>query len=375
MNGKYRMSLCAVSLLFMQASAHADSKPAPAAGYFSCGMFGPNITNSTKADLGLIATAMFATPGQPVPVAFLDQGPWFLIDDYGSGPLMGCQPATSTYSYDQQPRLNSYNANGMLTQQVVQNMGGTQPLKFQFFSTDPNRVTYAEQLCTAVDTTVYRMSFSYTGNQLTKLTVSADPGCPEYGGTYLYTYGSAAVPGLPTRVDIIDSQGNKSAVLFSYNVSNNLLQQTDFTGGNINYQYSGGTLLRQMTINTPGTALPMVINYTPTLQWLSSLDPRFKWGLTMTYQNARVVSTLQDTGCPNGECPPSTFTYLPAKPPGSKACVTALRHEHVAAGRAFVHRGVVYARGSGNLIGPEGLRRMDTLRNSGGKFYVDPLCR
>jgi hypothetical protein len=386
--------LLLASVFCWQALVRAGDNPAqapaavkPAAGPFACGLFGPNVTNNPKADLGLIATAMFATPGQANYVGFLEQGPWFLIDSYGSGPLMGCRPTTSQWSTDDSPRLNYYDELGMLRQQIVQvpnQQGGTSPvtLKFLYRDTDPLRVAYAEQLCFSAgagSTALYRLQFTYAMNQLRQVTITEDAACPDYAGTHTYAYGSAAVPNLPTKDDFVDSQGSKSTTLFSYQVSNNLLQKVDFGGGNnLTYGYAG-TLLQKLNINSPSQTNTSVISYQPGLQWLSSLAPSFGWGLTMTYVNGNVVSALQDTGCP-GSCPPSVFAYfshpMPGKTiPDQPSCFVATRQQHVAAGRASAVRGYVYAKGSGEFLGSEDLHHVVPLRErSAGKFYVDPSC-
>ena len=399
MNKKGLAFLLLCGALSFHAAQAADKLAPVAAGRFDCGKFGPNVTNSAKADLGLIATAMFATPGQANYVGFLEQGPWFLIDSYGSGPLMGCLPTTSQWSTDSAPRTDTYAASGMLRQQIVQvpsrAAGSTPgaatpvPLTFLYLNTDPYRVTHAEQLCFSAGagyTSLYHLTFAYINNQLRKLTVTQDADCPDYAGAHTYTYGNPLVPNLPTRDDFVDSHGNASATLFDYQVSGGLLQKVSFGAGNsITYAYSG-SLLRQMNINSPFSTDVMVISYTPSLQWLSALTPGPNWGLTMTYENEKVVSALQDTGCPGGACPPSTFTYAGAHgkdvkarlnvASGKAACFIATRQEHIAADRATEAKGSVYAKGSGKFIGALSLRHVVPLRErSVGNFYVDPSCQ
>jgi hypothetical protein len=283
---------------------------------YACGKFGPNITNSPTADLGAIATAMFATPGYPVPVGFLAQGPWFLLDDFGSGPLMGCQPATSQLggSYT---LLNSYDGSGMLAQQTVrapsEQVAGAPEvkLKFRYLAGNPYRVAYAEQLCFLgiAGPSRYRMTFSYSNGRLRQLAVSQDTGCPGPAGTYTFTYGSSAAPNLPSRVDFVDSQGNKQSWRFGYQVANMLMQTVDLGGGNsIGYSYKD-RLLQQVTMSAPGRSTAQVMGYTPSLQWLGYRTPPQNWGLAVTYKNGKPVSALQNTGCAPGECPPTTFTY------------------------------------------------------------------
>ncbi|WP_141510288.1 hypothetical protein [Ramlibacter sp. WS9] len=287
------------------------------AGPFACGKFGANVTNSASADLGMTATAMFATPGYPVPVNFLEQGPWFLLDDFGSGPLMGCQPATSRLGGGAYTLLNSYNASGMLAQQVVKQAGEPPvTLKFRYVPGNPYRVAYAEQLCFlgVAGSPVYRLTFSYSSatGQLSQLGVSQDAACPDAAGTYTFAYGSTAVPNLPSQVDFVDGQGNKQSWQYGYQVGGGLLQRVDLgAGNNIGYSY-GGTLLKQMTLNASGQSTPQVMGYTPNLQWAGYRTPPQNWGLTVTYQNGKPTSALQNTGCAPGECPPSLFTYTAA---------------------------------------------------------------
>jgi hypothetical protein len=355
-----------------------------ASGPFACGKFGPNVTNSPNADLGMIATASFATPGVPVPVTFLEQGSWFLIDDFGSGPLMGCQPATSQLQGELYPRINSYNELGMLKQQIVQvyNVpgGGESPVPLKFLYMDANRyrVTYAEQLCYlsgSGSTLSYRLTFTYSGNQLSQLNVTQDPGCTDYAGTYTFTYGSAAVSNLPTKVDFVDGHGGKQTWKYDYQVASNLLQRVDFGGGNITYVYSG-TLLRQTIFTFPvAPPLSLIMNYTPDLQWLSALDARFNWGLAMQYSNGKVVSARQSTGCGPDMCPAAVFTYASKRMSSQATCYLATRQEHVAAGRASAIKGQVYAKGSGRFLGAEGLAHVVPLRELGtAKFYPDRAC-
>ena len=120
------------------------------------------------------------------------------------------------------------------------------------------------------------------------------------------------------------------------------------------------------------------MNYTSDLQWLSAkmAGAPYDWGLFMTYESGKVVSALQNTGCPPGACPPSTFTYTSARILSKAACFAATRQEHVAAGRAFALKGYVYAKGSEKFLGSQELRDVVPLRErSAGKFYFDPACR
>ncbi len=392
MKKKYLLHLLFVLAVIWQSPAIADEKSAKAPfPPFACGMFGANVANNPQADLGRIATAMFATPGEAVPVAFLEQGPWFLLDDYGSGPLMGCRPATSVWGgEDIYPRINAYNDLGMLQLQVatVVNMsnGGMTPvpLRFLYLEANPYLVSNAEQLCFASasgNTAKYYLSFRYANNRLIQLFVTQDASCPDAAGNYTFTYNSATVPNLPTKVDFVDSRGNKQSWQYGYQVANNLLQSVDVGGRNsITYSYNG-SLLRQMNLNVPppGTSDHLVMNYTAGLQWLGYklAGAPYNWGLTLSYTNGKPVSALQNTGCPPGACSPSVFTYSTApRVYDKKDCFVATRQEHIAAGRAVAIKGYVYAKGSGRLIGLEESSSTVSLRERGaGKFYPDPSCR
>jgi hypothetical protein len=358
-------------------------------GGFACGLFGPNLTTNPSAHLGTIATAMFTTPGESVPVAFLQQGPWFLLDSYGSGPLMGCGPATSQWNTDIAPRLNSFNGDGLLQSQTVlvsDGQSGQTPvvLKFQYLAANPRLVASAEQLCfgaVAGSTAKYHMAFDYDrSQQLARLSVTADPGCSDYAGTYSYIYGNSQVPNLPTKVEFVDGNGTGQTTTFDYRVDQGMLREVRFGGGaSLSYGY-GGTLLTQININSPGQTVPLAISYSRDLQWLSALDADHHWGLTMTYQDGKVVKALQDTGCP-GVCQPSIFTYLGAMTAEKEtladhACFVASRQEHIAAGHATAQNGNVYAKGSGAFIGADSLGGTIPLREgSKGIFYFDWSCR
>jgi hypothetical protein len=210
--------------------------------------------------------------------------------------------------------------------------------------------------------------------------VTEDPGCSDYAGTYSYTYRNIAAPNLPTKVAFVDGNGTKQTTTFDYRVDQGRLQEVGFGGGaSLTYGY-GGTLLTQININSPGQTVPLAMSYTNDLQWLSSLDADHHWGLTMSYQDGRVVKALQDTGCPD-LCQPSIFTYLSAttaekKPADDHNCFVASRQEHVAAGRATAINGNVYAKGSDAFIGADSLRGMMPLREgTKGIFYFDWSCR
>lgn len=380
-----KLIACSVAALALgqaglaQAGTSRSVSPAvPAA--FSCGMFGPAVTNSIYANLGSIATAMFATSGESMPADFLDQGPWFLIDSYGSGALMGCQPSTSTLSTENAPRQNTYNQYGMLVQQIAQRNTGdgtTTPatLRYSYLPGNPYLISYAEQFCiSSVGTQLNRITFLYNGNQLAQIKVAADSGCPNGGATYTYSYGSSVAPGLPSKVVIVNDQEQTATELFNYTASNNLLQAAYFAGGQITYGYSGTQLTRMNLV--AGSTTPLNIGYTATQQWSGATDPRHGWGLTISYSNNVVSSTLQNTGCP-GVCQPSTFQYG-VKSQGSEAgaCAVSQRQQHVADGRAYVRNGQVYAQGSNQLLGPVALQRVDRLRQRApGQYYLDRSCR
>lgn len=350
----------------------------PQAGY-ACGRFGPAVTNNVKGDLAAIATAMFASPGDPFPADFLEQGPWFLMDSYGTGALQGCRPTTSNLN-EPAARQNTYNELGMLVQQKTERSKGSgmvpATLNFKYLATNPYLLSYAEQFCFgAVDTLLNRISFEYMGNRLTKITIAADSGCPNGGATYSYSYGSPVAPNLPSKVTIVNDQHQTATQLFNYVAQSGLLTATSFPGGKIVYGYNAG-LLTDMTITAGSSQQPLSIGYTTTQQWASAIDPRYHWGLTISYQNNVIGSTLQDTGCP-GFCQPSTFTYA-AKPLAANAgaCHVGSRKQHLEAGRAFAKDGQAFAKGSEKLLGPVDLQRVDRLRERGtGQFYPDPSCR
>jgi hypothetical protein len=284
-----------------------------------------NALNSPQADLGRAATALLATPGVAIPANFLQQGPWFLIDSYGGGPLMGCKPATSQSPADVYPRINTYDNFGMLRQQLtsVLDMATGKvtpvPLVFLFQEPDPYLVSHAEQPCYAGSTgstSKYYYAFRYANGHLNQIVVAQDADCVDYAGTYTYAYRSAAVPNLPTNVEFVDSRGRKQSWQFTYHVAGGVLQSVDAGGGvTINYEYGGGsgTLLRQMTVNAPPQpSEAWVMNYTSGLQWLGYAlqGAPLPWGLTITYDaNNRPITALQNTGCGPDECQPATFTY------------------------------------------------------------------
>ncbi len=386
MNMTRTMNLLAgavVCLLPIIASAKAQPKaaPAPASALtaFSCGRFGPATTNSVSGDLGAIATAMFTTPGVNMPADFLEQGPWFLIDSYGSGPLMGCDPTASNLN-EPSPRQNIYNQYGMLAQQkTLRSTGSTSTpatLNFKYLSTNPYLVSYAEQFCfTSVDTLLNRMTFQYTGNKLTRIIVVADSGCPNGGATYTYSYGSPVAPNLPSKVVIVNDQQQTATQLFTYVAAGGVLQTAYFAGGKITYSYTNG-LMSQMNLVSSSSTTPLAIGYNPSLQWTNATDPRYHWGLTMTYQNGLVTKTLQDTGCP-GFCQPSTFTYVVTPLATTEgACHVGSRQQHLAAGRIYAKDDQAFAKGSHQVLGPASLHRVDRLRERGPEqFYLDPSCR
>lgn len=364
---------------FAQAETSRTVSPvAPAA--FSCGLFGPAVTNSVYANLGAIATAMFATSGDPMPADFLDQGPWFLIDSYGSGALMGCQPSASKLGAESVARQNTYNQYGMLVQQIAQRNTGngtTTPvtLRYSYLPGNSYLISYAEQFCfTSVGTQLNRITFFYNGNQLAQIKVAADSGCPNGASTYTYSYGSPVVPGLPSKVVIVNDQKQTATELFNYTASNSLLQAAYFASGKITYGYSGTQLTRMNLVGT--TTTPLNIGYTTSQQWSGANDPRFGWGLTINYSNNVVSSTLQNTGCEPGFCPPSTFQYgekIQATEAGN--CAVTQRGKHIAEGRAYVKNGQAYAQGSHQLMGPVALQRVDRLRQRApGLYYVDQSC-
>lgn len=295
-----RQSLLAMMLLIA-------SNIAIGATPFSCGKYGPNLTLSPNADLAVTATSQFGTPGVAMTANFVTQGGWFLLDSFGAGALMGCQPTQSYLANEGAARNNTYDTNGMLTQQVTTRDGGTPATLYMRYDTaNPFRIVYAEHFCYGlVNTIINRFYFYYTDNKLTRMQIVPDSDCPIDGPvTVTYTYGSAEVPNMPTQEVIVEQDGDTATNTFTYNVSAGQLQSiaTNFAGTFI-YSYTDNLLSE---IRWPSGDLS--VRYRGETQWKSMRAGQFGWGLTIDYNDDNTVeSTLQNTGCPS--CSPSTYSY------------------------------------------------------------------
>lgn len=299
---KIIQTLFAISLLGFAPFVFSQGSP------FSCGKYGPNMTLSATADLAVTATSQFGTPGVAMSADFVEQGGWFLLDNFGAGALMGCQPTQSFLSGEGTSRDNTYDENGMLTQQVTTRDGGTPAtLTMRYDPENPFRIVYAEHFCFGlINTTINRFDFTYTDNKLTKIEITPDSGCPLSGPlTVTYLYESATAPNMPSQETITESDGDSSTYTYTYNVESGQLQSiaTDFAGTFV-YRYTDNLL---SDILWPSGHLN--VNYRGDTQWESMLNGNFGWGLTIDYNGDNTVeSTLQNTGCPS-TCTASTYRY------------------------------------------------------------------
>jgi hypothetical protein len=276
---------------------------------FACGEYGPSRTISPSADLGLTAAAMIASPGQPnLPGSFLQAG-WFLIDSFGTGALMGCRPATSVIQgWSQQ---NRYDGRGALASVTAQRYGsGPGTLEFDYEPNLPGRLQAAENFCMAIGGQKVRYSFTYAGSRLQSFQQVPDSGCPSpVPSTVSFGYADPNVPGLPTLMTVVQSGQTVSTVRYAYVLAGGAIQQVDVTPSDgtafaLKVSHTGGLVTG---MQFPGTDL--AVGYRNGAQWASTLDPRYGWGLTITYGgNNKVSATVQDTGCP-GSCPGNTFGY------------------------------------------------------------------
>lgn len=293
---------CLVTCTLLLASADLLAAPP-----FTCGQYGPSKSINPSSELALTATALIASPGQPnLPDTFLQAG-WFLIDSFGTGSLMGCQPVTSVIQgYSQQ---NVYGTQGLLGAITAQRFGSNPvTLRFEYDQSRPYRLQTAENFCMSIGAQKVRYSFSYSGERLSAMQQTPDSGCPSTTpSTVNFVYADAQVPGLPTLMTVTQSGQTVRTVRYAYALSGGVIQQVEVapSDGNalsITLTHQGGlvTAMRWPGVNN-------AIGYHNVNQWASMIDPQHNWGLTISYVGDRVSATVQNTGCPG--CPSSTFAY------------------------------------------------------------------
>jgi len=297
-----KTSPCLAACLLLATSAKLF-----AATPFACGQYGPSKTISPSSDLGLTTTAMIASPAQPnLPDAF-QQAAWFLIDSFGAGALMGCQPTTSVIQgWSQQ---NVYDARGLVSSITAQRSGSDPAtLRFEYDPRRPYRLTTAENFCMSIGDQKVRYTFSYSGARLHAMQQMPDNGCPSSTpATVSFGYADARVPGLPTLMTVTQSGKTVRTVRYAYTVASGAVQR-------IRVSPSDGSAFTMLLTHAGGlvtglswAGIDNSVGYRNGDQWASMLNPKFNWGLTISYDGDRVSGTLQNTGCP--ECPANTFGY------------------------------------------------------------------
>ncbi|KHK58685.1 hypothetical protein PI87_02795 [Ralstonia sp. A12] len=293
----------AVALLcLVGASAHAESP-------FACGTFGPGSTISTTADLGMTATSMIASPGNSATPDMFAQAGWFLVDLFGAGPVMGCLPKTSSIAGWSQ--TNSYSPDGMLSE-IVATRYDAPPTKlsFAYNAVLPYRLQTAENFCMAVGGQKVRYTFTYNKDgRLAIMRQALDSECPNPAPvTVTYEYADPRVPGLPTLMTVFMDEKVMEVARYAYTISNGVLQNVkiDLASGRTSVVQLGYTGALITAVDLAGTSF--AVTYRNGTQWKSLLDPKFGWGLSMSYGDSNLVTEArQDTGCP--QCPPNTFGY------------------------------------------------------------------
>lgn len=304
---KKRIQLILVVTMLALINIACSTKTPMASSPYSCGKYGPNVAISPSADLKLTATAQFGTPGVAMSATFVEQGGWFLLDDFGAGTLMGCQPTQSYLMGERDARNNTYDENGMLIQQTTTRDSGTPAtLTIQYDPENPFRVVYAEQFCYGlVDTKLNRFTFTYTEDKLTQILIEPDADCPLSGPvTVTYSYNSTTAPNLPSEEVIVEDDGDTATNTYTYNVTAGQLKSIETSmAGTFVYTYTDDLMTGMLWPHGIRT-----ISYRGDTQWKSMIDERFGWGLTVDYNGDNTVeSTLQNTGCPG--CTPSTYAY------------------------------------------------------------------
>jgi hypothetical protein len=293
---------------FALALAAASTIPAHAETPFLCGEFGPGNTLGTSADLGITATSMIASPGNgSLPSNFTQPG-WFLVDVYGAGPVMGCQPTTSTIQGWAQK--NSYFPDGTL-KDIIATRFQSPPTKLSFTYQPglPYRLQMAENFCMSVGGQKVRYTFAYKNGRLVTMQQALDSTCPSPAPVSVtFEYGDKNVPGLPTLVTVLAKGSAPQVSSYAYTVSGGLITSVKVSSpGSPSYvvqpSYTGG---RITALDLAGTHYD--ITYRNGAQWKSMIDGSHDWGLTISYENNLVSQTLQNTGC-GGQCPPNTFGY------------------------------------------------------------------
>lgn len=300
--------------LFLSMVLCGAASAASAAGVqFSCGRYDVSVAASPGASLATTATAMFSSPGTPMPVSFLvDTGPWWLIDSYGTGPLMGCLPSVSDMGGSAGTWSNSYR-DGKLTSQSAPASDG--PVVLNYTYDGNNRVLTSESVCYsgAISQQKLRTTWRYKGDKLVSAHVEGPDACPSgpYPIDIEYAYGSRAAPGLPSGVKIRQA-GKTTEARFSYIAKGGVITEVLSTspGGafTIQYQHKGKSV-SQYTMGDAHNKTVLQQAYRGNGQWQSSLQRPPGWGLSMTYDSAnRVLTAGNNTGCPDS-CLPVKFVY------------------------------------------------------------------
>ncbi len=296
------ISKCLVGLAF---SACAQAQAASA---FQCGQYSPSAAINPSSDLALTATAMLASPGAPYLPGQIVDAAWFLMDQQGTGALMGCAPKRSVIQgWSQQ---NFYHSNNTLKSISAERFGSDTPvdINFTYQSDSAYRLSTAENFCMSINADKVRYEMSYSKGKLTGMVQTPDSGCPSTAViSVAFDYASAEVPGLPTTMTVSQAGKADEVSTYDYKVDDGLIQSVAVKSAGqtftIDYSYSDAQISGMTYAGASFT-----LAYQDGNQWKNMIDPRYRWGLTIDYlTSGKVESTLQNTGDPGAQ--PEHYYY------------------------------------------------------------------
>ncbi len=279
-----------------------------AASPLSCGQYSPSAAINPSSNLALTATAMLASPGAPYLPGQIVDAAWFLMDQQGTGALMGCAPKRSVIQgWSQQ---NFYNSNNTLKSISAQRFGSdeTVPLSFAYQSDSSYYLTAAENFCMSINADKVRYDMSYSKGKLTGMVQTPDSGCPSTAViSVAFDYASAEVPGLPTTMTVSQAGKADEISTYDYKVDDGLIQSVAVKSAGqaftIAYSYSDAQISGMTYAGASFT-----LAYQDGSQWKNMIDPRYRWGLTIDYlTSGKIESTLQNTGDPGAQ--PEHYYY------------------------------------------------------------------